>query len=257
MEFTFVRKERKYLLPYDLYEELREEITTYLIRERFKEFNPESFVKSVYFDNSELELYHDHKNGVRQRFKIRIRQYGMGRFYYRKSWIELKEKINGTSLKSRFRLKTKLIPDFLEGRNISTQLIKYNKKANVDQVVNTYHQIRDKIEKYHLEPIIKIGFKREAFRSPEQKVRITFDRNLYFKPMQNSFLEPVKIFEMYPMRIVIMETKTVGPQPCWLKAILSKYKLKKQKFSKYCSSIENIYTPNVCLNINSKEREYG
>jgi len=202
-------------------------------------------VGSVYLDNHRWITYSDHKNRKKQRFKVRIRQYGLDG---EKCFVELKEKIDHVTLKNRFKIEKDSVDDFLRRNDISSELSAYNRGIAYHQLISVYEKIRDTIESHQLEPVVRIQYERESFRNRDEGVRITFDRNLSFMAVQNRFVEPVQEFEIYPPHRVIMETKTTGPRPDWLKELISRYDLKKQRFSKYCTSIESIYIPAYAKN---------
>jgi len=258
-EFVFIRKEKKYLIDETICEQLKAEVTTYLMRERFKKSGDVSFVKSIYLDNCYWKTYYDHKNREGQRFKVRIRQYG---FSGEECFVELKKKIDGVTFKSRFKIKKEWIGDFLKGKDILFKLSGYNKAMSHDRLVSIYREIKERIEFYQFEPVVLIKYQRESFKNRDKKNRITFDRNLCFEAFQNSFMETVKEFDAYPANTIIMETKTTGGRPDWLKELVSEYGLKKHRFSKYCTSIETIYRLQNdryerIPSIGSKEKKYA
>lgn len=118
-KFFFIRKEKKYFIDKSTYEKLKFEIASHLMQEEFKESGTISFVKSIYLDNYQWKTYYDHKRREKQRFKLRIRQYG---FNKEKCFVELKEKRNKITFKSRFKIKTEWNDDFLDEINILPRL---------------------------------------------------------------------------------------------------------------------------------------
>ena len=109
------------------------------------------------------------------------------------------------------------------------------------QFVSIYDAIKSRIESCRLEPVVQVEYQRESFEDLNKMVRITFDRNLRFEAFENDFIKPVRKFHVYPAHEIIMETKTTEKRPIWLKKLVSEYGLKKQSFSKYCTSVETIY----------------
>lgn len=128
------------------------------------------------------------------------------------------------------------------------------------QLVNIYQKIKERITSYQLEPVVQVEYQRESFRDRNKQIRITFDQYLSFKAIQNSFTQPVKEFDIYSVNAIIMEIKTTGSRPAWLKDITARYSLKKRRFSKYCTSVEHIYAPqyNACpQRVDLKEEKYA
>lgn len=68
---------------------------------------------------------------------------------------------------------------------------------------------------------------------PYQKIRVTIDQNLVFRDQAVSLFRGKKGESLLEDDFVIMEIKAPGQEPQWLKDILEKYGLVKQKFSKY------------------------
>ena len=68
---------------------------------------------------------------------------------------------------------------------------------------------------------------------PYQKIRVTIDQNLVFRDQAVSLFHGKKGEPLLEDDFVIMEIKAPGQEPQWLKDILEKYGLVKQKFSKY------------------------
>lgn len=68
---------------------------------------------------------------------------------------------------------------------------------------------------------------------PYQKIRVTIDQNLVFRDQAVSLFGGKKGEPLLEDDFVIMEIKAPGQEPKWLKDILEKYGLVKQKFSKY------------------------
>lgn len=233
-----MRKERKYLIDEFVCEQLKMQISALLVRKEFKKSNEGYFVKSIYLDNGYWQSYYDHKNRKKQRFKVRIRNYGINR---KKYFVELKEKINGITHKRRFKIKERWIDEFLKGKDIFPKLSEYNNQMTYCQLISIYKTIRGKIESCQLEPVVQVEYQRESFEDTNKMVRVTFDRNLRFEAFENSFVRPIRESNIYPVSEIIMETKTNGGRPVWLKKLISEHNLKKQSFSKYCTSIETIY----------------
>jgi SPX domain protein involved in polyphosphate accumulation len=249
-KFFFVRKEKKYLIDEHIWKDLRVEIASRLYQEKYESTEYVSFIESTYFDNASWKTYVDHKNRRKRRFKLRIRQYSKKAT---KCFIELKEKKRSISYKSRFKIKPQWIPDFLNTYIIPDKLLRHNKKLNQVQLAYTYKKVKAALNNNGLVPVIKIQYQRESFKNISNGLRITFDRNLYFSPIQNNHTTPTRITYTYPQNIIIMETKYSGSRPQWLREFIKKYQLRKTRFSKYCTAVENLYT----LEDQSKEQHAG
>ena len=67
---------------------------------------------------------------------------------------------------------------------------------------------------------------------PYQKIRVTIDQNLVFRDQAVSLFHGKKGEPLLEDDFVIMEIKAPGQEPQWLKDILEKYGLVKQKIFK-------------------------
>ena len=93
---------------------------------------------------------------------------------------------------------------------------------------------------HRLEPRMFIYYDRLSLKEkksiqgyPYQKIRVTIDQNLVFRDQAVSLFDGKKGEPLLEDDFVIMEIKAPGQEPKWLKDILEKYGLVKQKFSKY------------------------
>lgn len=256
---TFKRKERKYLLEKDVAHEVIEKLDEMLNRKTFKKDADDTFIRSLYLDSDDFKCYIDHKNKEKSRFKIRIRQYGNGMEFYNKSFVELKEKINGMNYKRRFKIKNKWTEKFMEDKLNYDKLLRYN-NMEIEEITSMYQEFQEKLRLNDLHPVLQVEYHRRAFENSERNVRITFDDSLSFKLRQsiNSIADNDRQFADDK---IIMETKTLGERPYWLKWLLQEYGLKKQKFSKYCTGIETVYAETNCidriLNVHEEEVVYN
>jgi SPX domain protein involved in polyphosphate accumulation len=256
---TFKRKERKYLVDKDTAFEVMNKLDEMLYRKKFRKGNEDTFIRSVYFDSDDFKCYIDHKNREKIRFKIRIRQYGNGKEYYKRCFVELKEKINGMNYKRRFKVKEHWLSGLALNEIDFYRLKEYN-KIDILKLTSIYQEILEKMHRFTLHPVLQVNYHRRAYENSEQSVRITFDDNLSFGVRKSLTGEPDKLYNFSTDKM-IMETKTFGIRPYWLLWLLDEYGLKKQKFSKYCTGIETVYAESNCidriLNINDEEVIYN
>lgn len=160
-----------------------------------------------YFDTPDLEMYHMHQNGIRNRQKIRIRSYqdvGL-------SFLEVKNKNNkGRTSKERIRVDAALVASLheLEG-GVS------------------FLQPGSLFAPELLVPSLQNRFKRITCVNNRKTERITIDLRI-------AFLNEITHDEVKLDDVVILELKQDGWKPSDFKDILMDLRIKKAPFSKYC-----------------------
>ena len=129
----------------------------WLSLKNFKKLYPKRIVTSLYFDNQDLQMYHDSIEGIVPRKKIRIRYYNnvLDKIY-------LEKKIN--SIEGRFKVSNKIS---------KIKMNQYCKKGYTDK---NYGVCNEKI---------KINYEREYFY--DGKIRITIDSKIGFQKYNSYF----------------------------------------------------------------------
>lgn len=154
--------------------------------------------KSIYFDTNSFEMYNDHENKVKNRQKIRIREYSNGDKY--------------------LEIKTKKSEDFT--KKIRIELKDYN--------IDSYTDWINKNLKYstsELKPKIEIDFYRLTLINKDKTERITIDFELTFKNYITK--KELKIKE------IIIEVKKTYEENTSFENELNKFDIYPSKFSKY------------------------
>ena len=87
---------------------------------------------------------------------------------------------------------------------------------------------------------MQIRYDRNAFSSPDGKLRITFDNLLRCRPDFPKLIPDDQNFGKFiiPEGESIMEVKSIGAVPYWLRQRAGETGLSRPSFSKYCTSLE-------------------
>lgn len=184
---------------------------------------------SVYFDTLNLKFYREKKEGLRNRFKIRVRCHLNNLNEKPNFWfLELKSRFDGTSQKLRYKLHTKDVYKIIEGdfsilnnKTLSNSLVSYL------------------FSKYMLRPVVSVCYFREAYLSNIfPTTRLTFDTQI----ISSQNFTPVDYFinKRYILKQneALIEIKYYKKLPEILKNIFSRHNLSKITFSKYSNSLE-------------------
>ncbi len=187
-------------------------------------------VLSLYLDSPSLRLYRDTAQGVRNRFKLRLRYYseGDGPVFF-----EVKKRSDVIVRKSRELVTGKQADEFLiHGRH------PWHEARG--------HDLSEFIERCRSSgalPALRLRYWREAWESRGvDPVRITFDTGV-----EHCILSDAGLTESRPEWFatpvgapVILEVKFTDLRPRWLDQMLQLFQLDKVSVAKYAESIEQV-----------------
>lgn len=234
-KLSFKRYEFKYQLSCKEVEFLIEDLLkNNMIWDSFVE-NKESkdyTVTSVYFDSPSFKCYYDKINGLKDRYKLRLRIYDDLLFPGNNVFLEIKRKSDMVIWKDRMILPYEnYIKIFEEGRYDESSFI----FAKRDQDI--LNEFVCKKYKFRMTPIILVRYKRKPLVGKfNDRFRITFD-NAIEATVTNS-LRFGNNFSMIAPDAIIMEVKFDNSLPHWFLRIIYKYQLDRRPFSKYCGAVE-------------------
>ena len=235
---VFNRIEKKYILPKDIYLELRERM-----KDRFEEDEYGlSTICNIYYDTSDKELIRKSIDKPLYKEKLRIRSYGVPN-RESKVFVEIKKKYNKVVNKRRIALKLPDAYNLVENLSIP-EFDDYQNR----QIVS---EIEFFLKQYNLEKSIYLAYDRIAMRCLVEDFRVTFDTNIRSRYTDMELEKGDTGNYLLPMDYYLMETKVMGATPLWFSKIMSDLSIYPTSFSKYGNfyrrSIER-YTPIETLN---------
>lgn len=236
MPDMLARYEFKYLVPVDVVGAIREVARTFCDPDPYGE-NGIYSVNSLYFDTWDWQLARQTLEGVRNRFKLRMRTYG-----WTESdpvFCEIKGRV-GTSI-----VKTRALVDRANAYGIANsdppppggfKTLKASHQSDLDRY-------RSLVDRYDMRPRVWIGYRREAYGSAfGDGARLTFDFDLRAQ-MANDRHPYVPEPESW-LRVpldgpqTILEMKFNGAHPQWMLHLARKYNLARISVSKYVSGAQ-------------------
>ena len=202
------RLEKKFV-----YNQGDESFQSFIINGMFKETFSPRVVNSIYFDTTVYHDVWDNINGFGNRKKIRIRWYN--KINNSIVFIEEKKKINSVTQKTVKNLGVfkdyEELNNFINDEKFFAQDFILKRRININRA-------------------IFIQYKRNYFELPNQKLRLTIDKDL-------------RIFNTYPSNYIdldktILELKYKPNQSTYVNNFIYENKLnnRNQKFSKYVNS---------------------
>lgn len=280
---AFERATAKYWIHPDNITEVKSIILFHLpvhVFNQKKQYEEEDMaVSSVYFDNSNFDLYSERLNREDGSESIRLRWYGPLNQDNNNVYVERKTHkaawLNGKSVKDRFRLKEPQVNPFLAGEYTSDQFaedLRNSKKGSAESAAMIEENrfvasgVQKSVKDRGLTPMCRVFYNRTAFQLPgDQRLRISLDSNLTFireniqdKP-QHWKRNDVDID--YPFRSVadkdisrfpyaVLETKLqthLGQEsPAWLTALIESHLVHEvPRFSKYLHGASMLFEGQV------------
>lgn len=236
MDATQNRREFKFLLPADEGEVFRQFIATQIPADRGAESGYP--VISEYYDTPDRHSYWQKIWGSKNRRRVRSRVYGRpDGLIPPAGFIEIKHKSDAVGVKRRAGLPIEELPLLSEGKIPPSLLNPERSRADKHVVA----ELQDLIVRDGARPVVQVRYDRMAYDSgPEGTIRVTFDTGLScrfdLKPLTPDDKDfPLPVLEE---ETSVVEIKTIGPVPIWLRKATGKYQLQTRSMSKYCRSLE-------------------
>lgn len=229
------RREFKFMLPYEQGEKFRAFISDIMPVDRGAENGYP--VLSEYYDSYDRHSYWQKKWGVGNRRRVRARVYGRNDGTIPPAgFIEIKHKLDGDGVKRRVQCPIQELPLLAQGVIPPSLLQQKSTAAN-----RLLTELEDLLIKGNAKPVVQLRYDRMAYDSgPEGTIRVTIDHNLRcrfgIKPL-------IADDQDFPHRVIedevtLIEIKTIGNVPTWLRNATGKFNLLAQSISKYSLALE-------------------
>lgn len=229
---TFARKEIKFLLDMNQYENLMETLQIYMNPDKFCVGGKEYGIYNIYYDTPDDYLIRESLSKPYYKEKIRLRSYYSPASPDDMVFLEIKKKIGGIVTKRRVSMTLAESDEYFRSRKKPQ-----SKKYITEQV---FRELDVFLDMYPVSPKQYISYQREAFFGKDDKdFRLTFDRKLTERRYDLGL-----DYESYGNYIIradqrLMEVKVGNAVPDWLIAKLSELGIYKTSFSKYGKAYEN------------------
>jgi hypothetical protein len=229
------RYEIKYVISESKAAAIARFIEPYLKVDRYsiKKSNYAYPIVSLYIDSDNLRLCRESLEGHLNRFKLRVRSYSDDA--ESPQFFEIKRRANIVIIKSRARVTPHDVAALLSGQYVPPL---QSHKTEVDAI----KQFQLYMKNIGAKPKVLIRYMRQAYESDtENRVRVTFDRQLAYKVSQQpQVLLGGRGWQYSPVTLaggVILEIKFTGRYPPWLCRMVQYFNLQQQPVSKYTTSI--------------------
>ncbi len=184
-------------------------------------------VASLYLDTPKLRLHREKMEGIRNRFKLRIRRYDLRS--ESPVWLEIKRRRDGIVSKTRSLLPQALLPRLLDHEDLQLLVEPAQREAHA--------QFAHLLLRLHARPTMWVRYQREAYADAfDPTLRVTVDRRL--QCLASDALDPgMAGWTDVEGRRVIVELKFNDRCPAWLSTAIRCHGLQRTSFSKYSTCV--------------------
>ncbi len=236
------RYEAKYLVHPSLVPAIRRHIEPFCVPDRHAEgATPEYVVTTLQLDSPDLALYRAKEEEAINRFKLRVRTYGLDGAS--PVFLEIKRKIKGVIAKSRVSL-----PYSAWNADVCLRPSGAVPLGSPKQAAAYFEFVRLTGE-LGAAPKVLVRYHRESYLGTNDRyARVTLDRLLRYRVARTWDLLPAggpwwamdsSTAMRHPYSGVILELKTFGDAPVWMVDMTERFDLVRIGFSKYFNAVRS------------------
>lgn len=230
------RYERKYVISEAAAGAVRQFVAPYLTPDQhMKPSDPRGYqVFSLYLDTPFLSMYRQTVEGVRSRYKLRIRFYDT--LDDSLALFEIKSRSADSIRKQRAPVSKSAVVTFLRGLPVSSSEL----ASTNDQSIRALAEFCERRDRLNAVPTAFVSYWREAYVSSQpDEVRVTMDRQLAAHDGRGaqSLQLPDEHVSAAPHKVVL-ELKNSGRTPAWMRDLVRSFNLQRVSFPKYIYSVD-------------------
>jgi len=251
------RYECKYLVSRRTADEIRRRIAPFVVPDRYaaRHVGNRYTISSLYLDSADLALYQQTAEGIKNRFKLRIRAYSDDPEL--PVYFETKKRINTVVSKRRGPVLMRDACAWLgDGRGAAALQRIGAPPAAIE--------FADLVRVTRAGPIARVRYVREAYESSGlDPVRITLDTDLMYAITTDATLGMTGgKWWPGPVAEVILEIKFTERFPSWVRGLIDTLQLQKQSVPKYASAVSDAlashrYSPGRNASLSAHRGQHG
>jgi len=231
------RHECKYLVPVHALDRVRANMRPFMRPDEFAVDKPGGRyqVTSVYLDSPDLALYQMTADGIKNRFKLRMRWYGDD--VDQPVFLEIKRRADLVVRKRRAAVDLATAANVLLNGTRPTSL-----QIDGLAALPAVREFSSLASRARARPVLLVRYWREAYESlGPDPLRITFDTSLEYAMTKTGALlgrGEKLVWKSTPNDGAIIEIKFTELYPAWVRDLITELQLQKQSVPKYCLSID-------------------
>jgi hypothetical protein len=191
-------------------------------------------VHSLYLDSPHYALYRETSDGVKNRYKLRMRFYDEAALA--PVFLEVKTRTTESIHKLRAIVPKPAAEALLSGRRLNERdLVSPTEKS-----VRALEEFSQRAASLSAQGRAFVSYRREAYMALDaEEVRVTFDRHIAGLPYDaaRGLQLPGDRAEVYPDKVVV-ELKYSGQVPKWMSALVRDFGLQRTSFPKYVHAVD-------------------
>jgi len=231
------RFELKYIIDEKRAQAISDYVLSYLVPDEHSAGTDVGYpVWSLYLDTPTLTLYRQTIQGLKNRFKLRIRFYNDDPDG--PAFLEIKRRVTDVICKERAGLTRDAVEYLLAGNRPDASMLFKESNSAIGALQN-FTRLRDITGAVGM---TYVSYMREAYVSPNSNsVRVTFDRQLRgnaYKQGERLGTQPAGVSP--DMGGVILELKFTDRFPAWMHDIARTFNLQRGSAAKYCECVESL-----------------
>jgi len=227
----FSRFEFKYIIKKNVSEAIQNEVKNFTKIDNYANNKSKYLVRSLYFDNNLFSNFHDKVDGVKKRYKFRIRTYTDNDNFNSPLFLEMKGRNNLRTYKIRTKIKKDDLNLFYKQKNLLDLKYKYLNNKLIEQYI--FDSYKKKII-----PKVLIDYNRlPLINKNGLYFRLTFDSDIKACSSSNIF-NSKNSWKTCISGNDILEVKFDFTIPPWFHRIIQSYQLKRISVSKFVIGME-------------------
>jgi hypothetical protein len=241
--FQASRYELKYIIDERCAVEIRNFIRSYLVPDEYADPRAGNSypVHSLYFDSPGLHLFRSTVDGLKNRFKLRIRFYDDDPAH--PVFLEIKRRLAEVICKERACVRRDAVNLLLRGIRPSASYVASSAdRSKAAAAMHTFHRTCLQVD---ARAAVHISYRREAYVSPNSdQIRVTFDRQITAaRYLSTPSLVAAKATTPVDMRGVVLEMKFTDRFPNWMRHLVYALDLWRCPSAKYVAGVHAIGYP--------------
>lgn len=191
-------------------------------------------VHSLYLDSPSLELLRSSQEGLRNRFKLRLRFYDDDPQH--PVFLEIKRRLDGVITKQR----AKVARGGLELLLAQRRLERAERGDDGPEAVAAHREFCDRCRQLGARGIVYVSYLREAYVGRnDEAIRVTLDRHLVTDHYRaGTPLAPPSHPRRVPLPGVVLELKFSNRFPQWMQDLVQTVDLRRISLAKYVESVQ-------------------
>jgi hypothetical protein len=243
--FQASRYELKYIIDESCAANVRDFVRSFLVPDEHADPNRGNSypVHSLYLDTPGLALFRSTVDGLKNRFKLRIRFYDDDPRH--PAFLEIKRRLTEVICKERAAVTREGARRLLEGKWLDpSYLMTGDKQGKAAAALHNFCRTTHSIGAVGC---VYVSYNREAYVSPDSdQVRVTFDRRLHagnYRPV--ACLVPPAVHTPVPIGggRLVLELKYTDRFPEWMREMVLAFNLVRVPMAKYVACVQAVGYP--------------